>query len=212
MTILSVVPPSRCAWPCLPQGFRPGARSMGISPPGDGGILAGCMISCAAGRPAGSRAGTPLPPPARGGSRPGRWFAAVPSYPRRARALIQGVRLLALGWVHRPAVRSVLTVSAGRGRAALAGGHMLQFVNGEVVVAFGSQPGRHSPGSGSIAGIFDHLGGGRTQALTLAFFRSRMPAPACATRAALSGWSRPSGTTTSGTPAIRAFITVPWPP
>jgi len=46
-------------------------------------------------------------------------------------------------------------------------------------------------------------------ALTVAFFRSRIPAPACTTRAALSGWSRPSGTTISGTPAISAFMTVP---
>ena len=36
-------------------------------------------------------------------------------------------------------------------------------------------------------------------ASTLAFFRSRMPAPACTTRAALSGWSRPRGTRISGT-------------
>jgi hypothetical protein len=46
-------------------------------------------------------------------------------------------------------------------------------------------------------------------ALTVAFLRSRMPAPAWTTRPALSGWSRPNGTRTSGTPAIKAFITVP---
>jgi hypothetical protein len=46
-------------------------------------------------------------------------------------------------------------------------------------------------------------------ALAVAFLRSQVPAPACTTRAALSGWSRPRGTTISGTPTISAFITVP---
>jgi hypothetical protein len=32
------------------------------------------------------------------------------------------------------------------------------------------------------------------------------------TRVAFSGWSRPIGITTIGTPAASAFITVPWPP
>src|SRR6185437_15547192 len=49
-------------------------------------------------------------------------------------------------------------------------------------------------------------------ASALAFLRSPMPAPTYTTRPALSGWSRPSGTTISGTPAISAFITVPCPP
>jgi hypothetical protein len=47
---------------------------------------------------------------------------------------------------------------------------------------------------------------------TAAFLLIHNPAPACTTRAALSGWSRPSGATTSGTPAARALITVPCPP
>ena len=38
-----------------------------------------------------------------------------------------------------------------------------QFVNDEIVVAFGSQPGRHPPGSSAIAGVFDHPRRGRAQ-------------------------------------------------
>src|SRR5439155_21456546 len=57
-----------------------------------------------------------------------------------------------------------------------------------------------------------HVTGVQTCALPISFLLIHNPAPACTTRAALSGWSRPSGATTSGTPAARALITVPCPP
>lgn len=88
MTILSVAPVSRCAWPCLLK-VPALARDLWV--------LHRLARRCHTGRlhdqlrtggPAGSREGTPLPPPAEGGSRPGRWFAAVADHPRRrARAL-----------------------------------------------------------------------------------------------------------------------------
>ena len=39
----------------------------------------------------------------------------------------------------------------------------------------------------------------------------RTPAPSLSTRAVLSFWSRPIGMQTSGTPAAKAFITLPCP-
>jgi hypothetical protein len=44
-----------------------------------------------------------------------------------------------------------------------AGGYLLQFVNNEVVVVFGGQPGRHSPGGGAVAGIVGDPADGRPQ-------------------------------------------------
>src|SRR5439155_23302304 len=57
-----------------------------------------------------------------------------------------------------------------------------------------------------------HVTGVQTCALPISFLLIHNPAPACTTRAALSGWSCPSGATTSGTPAASALITVPCPP
>jgi hypothetical protein len=47
---------------------------------------------------------------------------------------------------------------------------MLQFGNDEVVVAFGSQPARHPPGGGAIAGILDHPAGRRMQGADAGIF------------------------------------------
>ena len=41
---------------------------------------------------------------------------------------------------------------------------------------------------------------------------SRVPAPATSTRRATSSWSRPNGTTHTGTPAASAFCVAPAPP
>jgi hypothetical protein len=47
----------------------------------------------------------------------------------------------------------------------------------------------------------------------VSFFDARLtPAPASVTRRATSGWSRPNGTTASGTPAATDFCTMPIPP
>jgi hypothetical protein len=71
------------------------------------------------------------------------------------------------------------------------GGHVLQFTDEEVVIAFGGQPARHPPGGGAIAGSPITRPAAARNASALAFPRSRVPAPAYTTRAALSGWSRP---------------------
>jgi hypothetical protein len=89
-----------------------------------------------------------------------------------------------------------------------AGGCLLQFVNGAVVVAFAGQPGRHSPGGGAVAGVFGDPADGRPQ---------RAGGGVLAQPDAGTGVDDPAGvvglvaagTTISGTPAIRAFITVP---
>jgi len=47
---------------------------------------------------------------------------------------------------------------------------VLQFINDEVVVAFGRQPARHPPGSGTITGIVNHPGDGCTQSADTGIF------------------------------------------
>ena len=47
---------------------------------------------------------------------------------------------------------------------------MLQFIDNEVVIAFGGQPARHPPGGGAIAGIPDHPAGGRAQRVGAGIF------------------------------------------
>jgi hypothetical protein len=70
-------------------------------------------------------------------------------------------------------------------------GYLFEFVNSAIVLAFAGQPGGHVLCGGTVAG--SSMTGPMVvrSARALAFFRSRMPAPAYITRPALSGWSRP---------------------
>ena len=90
---------------------------------------------------------------------------------------------------------------------AAARGRALEFVDDEAVVALRGQDRRHAQGAGQVAVIVQDPDDRGLQGRG-----ARVPAPAWTTRAALSGWSRPSGTITSGTPAASALITVPCAP
>ena len=167
-----------------------------------GGLAAGWSVACLAGR---------IWPGAGSSARP-RWNCCGhwPLTPR------QGESRQGEGFSG--GLLSVLAVPAGRERRACqwswarTRSDMFQFVNDEVVVAFGSQPARHPPGSSAIAGVFDHPGGGRAQSGDAGIF----PQPDA--RAGVDDTGRVVRLVAAQRhdqqryPAVRAFITVPWPP
>jgi hypothetical protein len=113
-----------------------------------------------------------------------------------------------LGWLGRPRLRDLAWILGYWLSAPLVARESLERANDHERTVVAGEHAGHRLRAALEHGVLQRSCDHTPQLVGGVCLRTRTPAPAASTRAALSGWSRPSGMHSSGTPSARAALIV----